>query len=324
VGQIGCYIIPIPIEEFGRKKDVCCISCANRDHYLHDSSLPLALASLQPHGISLSLNELDTMLFRPLTLQKSSHAPAWILNRLYQIPPEKRSVQLLELINTLFNTEHPGPYIWWLNSYNQDYDPQNHSFYRVGLNVPQLSPPIYFAELLGELSTCEWLVKNGYRIDDPSGNCTLGDPLQAAAFGNHTEIVQLLLDEGAQVNTDCGYFGDPLQAAAFSGGLETVELLLQNGAIINTEHGEYGNALIAAAHMGHLEVAKKLVECGADLELSSRNNGKAIAGAAASGQAELVRLLLLKGNNINDPNEPTGSALYCASKASDVQLYECS
>jgi ankyrin repeat protein len=86
------------------------------------------------------------------------------------------------------------------------------------------------------------------------------------------------LDEGAQVNTDCGHFGDPLQAAAFGGGLETVELLLKNGAVINTEHGEYGNALIAAAHRGHLEVAKKLIECGADPELSSRKNGKAIVG----------------------------------------------
>ena len=237
-----------------------------------------------------------------------------------QVPPEKRSVQLLELIHALFNTEDPGPYILWLNSYNQDYDPDNSPFYRVGRNLPEFAPPIYFASLLGELSACKWLIEKGYRIDDPSGICALGDPLQAAALGNHTEIVQLLLTEGAQVNADRGHFGDPLQAAAFGGGLETVEFLLENGAVINTEHGEYGNALIAAAHRGHLEVAKKLIECGADPELSSRKNGKAIAGAAASGQAELVKFLLLKGNDINDPNEPTGSALYCASKTGDVQL----
>lgn len=79
------------------------------------------------------------------------------------------------------------------------------------------------------------------------------------------------------MNTGCGHFGDPLQEAAFGGGLETVELLLENGAAINTEHGEYGNALIAAAHRGRWEVAKKLIRCGADPDLSSRKNGKAIA-----------------------------------------------
>lgn len=237
-----------------------------------------------------------------------------------QVPSEKRPPELLELMYTLFDTENPGPYMYWLNTHSPDYDPKNHSFTHFQQYLPQFAPPIYFAALLGELSLCSRLIENGGYTDDPDRNCNLGNALQAAALGGHTEIVQLLLDEGAQVNTDCGNFGDPLQAAAFGGSLETVELLLKHGAVINTEHGEYGNALIAASHMGHLEVAKKLIECGADPELSSRENGKAIAGAAASGQTELVKLLLLKGNDINDPNEPTGSAIYCASKAGDLQL----
>jgi len=238
------------------------------------------------------------------------------------IPPSKRPARLSELIHALFDTKDPGPYIFWLNSSRQDYNPEDSPLYppQSGWNLSRFAPPIYFASLLGELSACRWLLENGYDIDDPSGLCRLGDPLQAAALGNHTEIVQLLLDEGAPVNTDHGYFGDPLQAAAFGGGIETVRLLLEKEPVINTEHGEYGNALIAAAHRGHLEVAKKLIAYGADPDLSSRNHGKAIAGAAGSGQAELVRLLLLKGNDINDPNEPTGSALYCASKVGDVQL----
>jgi hypothetical protein len=57
-----------------------------------------------------------------------------------QVPPEKRSVQLLELIHTLFNTEDPGPYIFWLNPYNQDYGPNNYSFHHVGRNLPQFAP----------------------------------------------------------------------------------------------------------------------------------------------------------------------------------------
>jgi ankyrin repeat protein len=237
-----------------------------------------------------------------------------------QIPGDSRETRLIGKIHQIFDPNEPTHYMNWLKSYGQDYRADGYSRYHEGRNIADFPPPLYFAALIGDKETCEWLISKGCRFDDPSGYCMLGDPLQAAASGGHTDIVRLLLNHGASINTDHGYFGDALQAASFGGFESTVKVLLDNGAIINTKHGEYSTPLIAASQNGHFAVVKKLVERGADPEVSNRKHGKAIAGAAASGQIELVKLLLAKGNDINDPNGTRGSALYTASRSGDLNL----
>ncbi|KAF8239490.1 hypothetical protein L208DRAFT_1237287, partial [Tricholoma matsutake] len=60
------------------------------------------------------------------------------------------------------------------------------------------------------------------------------------------EIVKLLIEKGANVNAQGGFFGNALQAAAYNGNQEIVKLLIEEGANVNAQGGEYGNALQAA------------------------------------------------------------------------------
>jgi ankyrin repeat protein len=59
--------------------------------------------------------------------------------------------------------------------------------------------------------------------------------------------VTLLLEKGADVNAQGGYYGNALQAAANGGHESVVTLLLENGADVNAQGGYYGNALQAAS-----------------------------------------------------------------------------
>jgi ankyrin repeat protein len=67
----------------------------------------------------------------------------------------------------------------------------------------------------------------------------------------------LLLDKGADVNAQGGYYGNALQAATSSGHRETVTLLLDKGADVNAQDGYYGNALQAAASSGMYRYRRK-------------------------------------------------------------------
>jgi ankyrin repeat protein len=54
-----------------------------------------------------------------------------------------------------------------------------------------------------------------------------------------------------------------LQAAALCGDAELVEMLLDKGAEVNAVGGRYGTALVAAVANGHEAIAKLLVDRGA-------------------------------------------------------------
>jgi ankyrin repeat protein len=54
----------------------------------------------------------------------------------------------------------------------------------------------------------------------------------------------------------------PLPFAAENGQLEMVQLLLDQGAEVNAQGGEHGNALYAASAGGHEQVVKVLLDAG--------------------------------------------------------------
>ncbi|EXA28573.1 hypothetical protein FOVG_19830 [Fusarium oxysporum f. sp. pisi HDV247] len=90
--------------------------------------------------------------------------------------------------------------------------------------------------------------------------------LQAASAGGHIQVVERLLNAGANVNAaaaaDRGRTA--LQAASEGGHIQIVERLLDAGANVNAAAARYGRtALQAASEGGHIQVVKRLLNAGA-------------------------------------------------------------
>jgi len=64
-----------------------------------------------------------------------------------------------------------------------------------------------------------------------------------AAYGSHNNIVNLLVEKGADVKAQEGHYGNALQAAASGGHAKIVHLLVKKGADVNAQGGHYGNGL---------------------------------------------------------------------------------
>jgi ankyrin repeat protein len=91
-------------------------------------------------------------------------------------------------------------------------------------------------------------------------------PLQAASAGGHLETIKLLLEKGAEVNTQTvDNQGKDLQDASNESHPDIVKLLLQKGADFNPPNGYYWSPLCTATLLGHIEIAKLLLEKGADV-----------------------------------------------------------
>ena len=87
----------------------------------------------------------------------------------------------------------------------------------------------------------------------------LDDSLCIAADHGHAQIVQLLIDKGADVKSQDN---QPLRYAAYNGHTKTVDVLLKAGADVHTRD-DY--PLRMAASNGHTEVVKLLINAGANI-----------------------------------------------------------
>jgi len=111
-------------------------------------------------------------------------------------------------------------------------------------------------------------------VTDEKGNTAL----IAAAKEGHQEIVQLLLEKGADIEgRDSKFGGTPLIWAAIRGQTDTVKLLLEKGADINGVEEKNGmSGIILAAIKGNNQIIEVLLENGADVNSGDRRLTTAI------------------------------------------------
>ncbi|KAJ7114782.1 hypothetical protein C8R44DRAFT_224838 [Mycena epipterygia] len=160
--------------------------------------------------------------------------------------------------------------------------------------------------------------------------------LCAASYSGHLEMVQLLIEHGADVNLQAwngarlqgtsvqaqsqrqiknsnpGY-GNALQAASAGGHASVVHLLIQKGANVNAQGGYYGTALQEASSAGHYPVVQLLITNGADVNMEGGKYGTALQAASAKNHEATVELLLDNHALVNKKGGTHGTALQAAS-----------
>jgi ankyrin repeat protein len=118
------------------------------------------------------------------------------------------------------------------------------------------------------------------------------DAIFNAVMGGATSTVAALLADGVDPNVTWNSV-TPLITAASRGHVEVVNLLLDYGADIDAVNNSRYNALLAAASENRPEVVRVLIERGADVERADKPGGNtALIYAASKGHTDVVRLLV--------------------------------
>lgn len=123
--------------------------------------------------------------------------------------------------------------------------------------------------------------------------------IEELVLEGRTELVEVLLDHGAQATATTRLGSTLLHDAALKGNAPMVELLLRKGAQVDARNvSSGGTALHDAALAGQQDVVSLLLAHGAVIDLPDLESGNtALANAASWGRTNLVSLLLEKGAN---------------------------
>ena len=157
--------------------------------------------------------------------------------------------------------------------------------------------------------------------------------LMTAARTGNPEIVRLLIQHGAQVNTKGETYGETaLVWAAQENHAEAAEVLIAHGADVNARtnplerskdrfglegvltilpHGNW-TPLMYAARQGSLETARSLAAGGASLNLTDPDGSTALVLAILNGHYDTAALLAERGADPNITDTAGMAALYAA------------
>ena len=156
---------------------------------------------------------------------------------------------------------------------------------------------------IGDLDKVRELHKSGVDLNSSS---TLNDvdyytALESASWGGHINIIEYLVENGADVNFVSGsdmeneYGKTALISAVDNGQVEIVKYLLDNGAEINGTGNENYTAITVAKS---LEMVMVLVDSGADVN-SINMNKPVLISAVENEQIAIVEYLLASGADVN-------------------------
>ena len=211
--------------------------------------------------------------------------------------------------------------------------------------------PLHMASRSGELTTAKMLVEAGadVRATDAQGHTCLmlaacfgrtntvrylsglpvvdldhGDSdyytaLHSAVAERCADVVQVLIDAGADIEAKNNEGRSPLHMASISGELTSVTKLVKAGADVRTTDAERDTCLILAAYFGHTETVRYLAGLPeVDLDHGDSDNYTALHIAVHEKHADVVQVLIDAGADIEARNTDGRSPLHEASRSGEL------
>ncbi|KAL8956292.1 MAG: hypothetical protein Q9183_006347, partial [Haloplaca sp. 2 TL-2023] len=164
----------------------------------------------------------------------------------------------------------------------------------------------------GHYRVIELLLQEHANVDAPGPNDET--PLRIASDKGYVEVAELLLGARAKVNArDKKSMSTPLHKAAMNGNENMIDLLIRHGAHTEAKDGDLMTPLHYACEAGRDGVATQLLTKKAGIETIGRRGMTPLVCAAAAGQVHVVEALLKKKALLKHQAEGNMTALHWAS-----------
>jgi ankyrin repeat protein len=171
-----------------------------------------------------------------------------------------------------------------------NYHADPNALFKGHIDAPQTSAtPLQIAAELGNRRIASLLIAAGAEVDEkgPTGRTALH-----YARGQ-LDVVQLLINKGADVNARDADGISPLNEAAWTGSIDTAAILLLHGAHINEIESKTGLTPInEASYQGHSKLVQYLLQFKPDLGIADKKGYGPLDNAIRMGKEDCAVLLL--------------------------------
>jgi ankyrin repeat protein len=183
------------------------------------------------------------------------------------------------------------------------------------LDNPGPSLALILAARLGLSGVGSWLLTFDtvqQQIDAFVFDFDCGPPILEAAAEGHTDVIRLLLENGASINQEGKYGRNALYVASENRQEAVVRMLIEAGACVNNEGSM--TPIKVASEKGHKGIVEMLIKAGADVNLGYES---ALYCALKNGHEDVVKTLILAGADVNLEGY-LGTALHAAAYWHDL------
>jgi len=167
------------------------------------------------------------------------------------------------------------------------------------------------AVIYNHLEMVQWLLDQGADVNQAAlpGGLERRTPLMFAIEQEQTDMARLLIERGAALKVADAFPGNtPLMHAIKAEQWELLPLLLP-GSDLNARNRLGNTPLFLAVAQGHLAVVQQLVKQGADLYTRNQTQETLLMWAAADDRLDIVEWLHQQGLSVHDRDKAGDTAL---------------
>jgi len=144
----------------------------------------------------------------------------------------------------------------------------------------------------GDVGGLRRALKNG---GDPNGRIRDLTPLMIAAGTKNKDIINLLVENKAEINAKGDNGKTPLTIALRKSNLEVAQLLLEKGADINSRDDKGVTPLMWATYEGRVETVKFILKNNPDINASNNKDRTALSYAIEKNNKDIIAALKQAG-----------------------------
>jgi ankyrin repeat protein len=177
----------------------------------------------------------------------------------------------------------------------------------------------------GNLPSVRSLVSSGASVDYQGEDIFGGTPAIYCCYKGHSEILQFLLEQGANAELADIKGSTPLIYAARYNKYECAAVLVRHGVVLDAINTYGCTALYYASRGGYLSIVQLLVQSGADIDRADNDGQTPIVVARKNNRTAVVTYLTIEGKWQRRRNYATvlNSLKGAPTKSNMMRAFQC-